>query len=148
MAGAFWDQGAAARASNQPPPNPHSRSAEELLRSGGFALVVLAGAEPRGAETVRLTRATRDGGSALSGGDDPFRHVGGSSSPHAFCRRTTTGSAPHLATPRRSPLRAFALPPPRWDGNPTPNSVLPVMHHELRLSLEPQLAGPTRGVSR
>ncbi len=44
------------------------RCAELVLRSGAFALVVLemaAGSEPAGTETVRLTRATRDGGSAL-----------------------------------------------------------------------------------
>jgi hypothetical protein len=38
--------------------------AEELLRCGGFALVVLAGAEA-GRETVRLSRAAREGGSAF-----------------------------------------------------------------------------------
>ncbi len=44
------------------------RCAELVLRSGAFALVVLemaAGSEPAGTETVRLTRATRDGGAAL-----------------------------------------------------------------------------------
>jgi hypothetical protein len=44
------------------------RCAELVLRSGAFALVVLEmppGAEPVGTETVRLTRATRDGGAAL-----------------------------------------------------------------------------------
>ena len=41
------------------------RAAEELLRSGGFSLLVLAGAEPQGTETVRLTRAAREGGTAL-----------------------------------------------------------------------------------
>src|SRR5438034_1334129 len=33
------------------------RAAEEILRSGGFALVVLSGTEPVGTEAVRLTRA-------------------------------------------------------------------------------------------
>src|SRR5262249_56271409 len=41
------------------------RSTEVLLRSGGFALVVLAGAEPKGAEMVRLVRAAREGGGAF-----------------------------------------------------------------------------------
>ncbi|HEY0780620.1 MAG TPA: hypothetical protein VGD56_21870 [Gemmatirosa sp.] len=44
------------------------RCAELVLRSGAFALVVLemaVGSEPAGTETVRLTRATRDGGAAL-----------------------------------------------------------------------------------
>ena len=42
------------------------RAAEELLRSGGFSLLVLAGTEPQGTEPVRLTRAAREGGTALS----------------------------------------------------------------------------------
>ena len=45
------------------------RCAEHLLRAAAFALVVLEPAEgggaPQGTETVRLTRAARDGGSAL-----------------------------------------------------------------------------------
>lgn len=41
-------------------------SAEELLRSGGFALVVVCGAEREaGAEAVRLSRSARAGGAAL-----------------------------------------------------------------------------------
>ncbi len=44
------------------------RCAECLLKAGAFALVVLEpppGGEPQGTETVRLTRAARDGGAAL-----------------------------------------------------------------------------------
>ncbi|AHG92541.1 RecA domain protein (plasmid) [Gemmatirosa kalamazoonensis] len=41
------------------------RATELLLRSGAFALVILDGAEPIGTETVRLTRAARDGGGAF-----------------------------------------------------------------------------------
>lgn len=41
------------------------RCAEILLRCGAFGLVVLEGTEPQGTETVRLTRAARDGGGAL-----------------------------------------------------------------------------------
>lgn len=52
--------------------------AEELLRSGGFALVVLAGAG-RGVERagVRLGRAAREGGAAFValGGDAPVAHL-------------------------------------------------------------------------
>lgn len=39
--------------------------AEELLRCGGFAVVVLAGRGSSGRERVRLTRAAREGGAAL-----------------------------------------------------------------------------------
>lgn len=41
------------------------RATELLLRSGAFALVVLDGANPRSTETIRLTRAVRDGGGAF-----------------------------------------------------------------------------------
>lgn len=41
------------------------RAAEHLLRSGGFALVVLTGAEPVGTEHVRLSRAAHEGGAAF-----------------------------------------------------------------------------------
>jgi hypothetical protein len=41
------------------------RCAEALLRCGAFGLVVLEGVESQGTETVRLTRAARDGGSAF-----------------------------------------------------------------------------------
>lgn len=40
-------------------------AAEELLRSGGFALVVLTGASSGGAQRVRMTRAAGEGGGAL-----------------------------------------------------------------------------------
>jgi hypothetical protein len=57
-------------AAAHPPARPHHalRCAELVLRSGAFALVVLEpppGGEPVGTETVRLTRATREGGAAL-----------------------------------------------------------------------------------
>lgn len=41
------------------------RGTEELLRCGGFALVVLSGIEPDATETVRLSRAAREGGGAF-----------------------------------------------------------------------------------
>ncbi len=41
------------------------RGTEELLRCGGFALVVLSGVEPDATETVRLSRAVREGGGAF-----------------------------------------------------------------------------------
>jgi len=49
------------------PPSPLDalRSAEALLRSGGLTLLVLAGTEPEGPMTTRLTRAAREGGTAL-----------------------------------------------------------------------------------
>jgi hypothetical protein len=41
------------------------RATEEMLRCGGFALVVLAGVEPHPKETVRLSRAAHAGGGAF-----------------------------------------------------------------------------------
>src|SRR5947209_5650172 len=63
VAGAFWADGPYLI---RPKSRIHAlRAAEELLRSGGFSLLVLAGTEPQGTETVRLTRAAREGGSAI-----------------------------------------------------------------------------------
>jgi hypothetical protein len=62
MAGAFWDAGPVLL---RPKSRLHAlRAAEALLRSGGFAVVVLAGADPEGTENVRLSRAAHDGGGA------------------------------------------------------------------------------------
>ncbi len=63
IAGAFWEEGPVLV-------RPRSRreglrASEELLRCGGFALVVVAGIEPEGMENVRLSRAAREGGGAL-----------------------------------------------------------------------------------
>src|SRR3954469_25275601 len=63
VAGAFWGDGPYLV---RPKSRLHGlRAAEELLRSGGFSLLVLAGCEPQGTEMVRLTRAAREGGAAL-----------------------------------------------------------------------------------
>lgn len=63
IAGEFWQEGPILfRPQNR---KNALRGAEELLRCGGFALVVLAGAEPHGKETVRLSRAAREGGGAF-----------------------------------------------------------------------------------
>src|SRR5260370_1107881 len=63
VAGPFWEEGPILV---RPRSRKHGlRGAEELLRCGGFALVVIAGIEPEGTETVRLSRAAREGGGAL-----------------------------------------------------------------------------------
>ena len=63
VAGPFWEEGPIlVRPRNR---KQGLRAAEELLRCGGFALVVIAGIEPEGTETVRLSRAAREGGGAL-----------------------------------------------------------------------------------
>ena len=62
VAGAFWDAGPILI---RPKSRLHAlRAAESLLRSGGFALVVLSGAGNEGTENVRLSRAAHEGGGA------------------------------------------------------------------------------------
>jgi hypothetical protein len=144
ISGAFWDEGPLlVRPTNR---LNALRSADELLRSGGFALVILAGAEPRGAETVRLTRATRDGGSALVA---LTTHSAMSAlkltsriQPRDYRWRRTPFGDPAEVTEARIRVNAVAL---GWKAHA--EFVLPVSHHELRLSLEPELAD-RRGVSR
>jgi hypothetical protein len=63
VAGPFWEEGPILV---RPRNRKHGlRGAEELLRCGGFALVVIAGIEPEGTESVRLSLAAREGGGAL-----------------------------------------------------------------------------------
>lgn len=63
IAGQFWTEGPILV---RPASRRNSlRAAEELLRCGGFALIVLSGSEPAGTEMVRLSRAAREGGSAF-----------------------------------------------------------------------------------
>ncbi len=72
---AAWSPGAEARGAAALPLLVHPRDRTDALRcaecvlgSGAFALVVVEpapGDEPQGTETVRLTRAARDGGAAL-----------------------------------------------------------------------------------
>jgi hypothetical protein len=63
IAGEFWQEGPILV---RPASRKNSlRAAEELLRCGGFSLIVLSGSEPQGTEMVRLSRASREGGSAF-----------------------------------------------------------------------------------
>ena len=143
LAGAFWER--ADPTSCGPRRALHAlRAAEELLRSGGFSLLVLAGTEPQGTETVRLTRAAREGGAALV-------TIGSSASMaslrltsrllHYRWRRTPFGDPADAedATVRVSASAAG------WNAHTT--FPIPVMHHELRLSLESELAD-RRGLPR
>jgi hypothetical protein len=122
------------------------RGAEELLNSGGFSLVVLTGAEPQGTETVRLTRAARDGGGAL---------VALTTNASMASLRLTSRLLPHSYRWRRDPfgdpaeaklvvmrVRARSL---GW--NAASEFPIAVMHTDLRSALEPGLAD-RRGVRR
>ncbi|HEX5386725.1 MAG TPA: hypothetical protein VFW66_08510 [Gemmatimonadales bacterium] len=62
-AGAGWHAGPLLLSS--PGPLAGFRAAETLARSGGFAFVVVDGAEPDPAAAVRLSRAAHEGGAAL-----------------------------------------------------------------------------------
>jgi hypothetical protein len=121
-------------------------AAEELLRSGGFALVVLAGAESEGTETVRLTRAAREGGSALVALTSltalSSLRLSSSLDPRGYRWRRTPFGEPAQTTEVMVRVDARAL---GWSRHA--HFSLPVLHHEPRLSLDPGLAD-RRGIKR
>ncbi len=142
IAGAFWADGPYLV---RPKSRLHAlRAAEELLRSGGFSLLILAGCEPQGTETVRLGRAAREGGTALVS-------VGTAASMASLrltsrllryrWRRTPFGD-PAEAQDATVRIDARTV---GWSAHT--EFTLPVMHHELRLSLESELAD-RRGLPR
>jgi hypothetical protein len=142
VAGAFWSDGPYLV---RPKSRLHAlRAADELLRSGGFSLLVIAGVEPQGTEMVRLTRAAREGGTALVA-------LGTSASMaslkltsrliHYHWRRTPFGDP---AEAQHATVRVAAR-SVGWNAHI--DFPLPVMHHELRLSLESELAD-RRGLPR
>src|SRR5436305_4287786 len=60
VAGPFWEEGPILV---RPKTRKYGlRAAEELVRCGGFACAGVAGMEPEGSETVRLSRAGRERG--------------------------------------------------------------------------------------
>ena len=145
VAGAFWRRDAGNLYLVRPSSRLDAfRAADELLRSGGFSLLVLTGAEPRGTETVRLTRAARQGGAALVA-------VGTAASMaslrlssrllHYYWRLTPFGDP---ADAERADVRVDVR---AIGSNAHTVFPIPVMHHELRLSLESELAD-RRGLPR
>jgi hypothetical protein len=110
--------------------------AEELLRTAGFGLVVLSGTEAERMEVVRLSRAAREGGGAfvLLGG-------GGVSAPLRLSSRILPegyrwrpgifgGPAEVESAVVRVEVNGLGL-------NTWTEFCLPVVQHEVRLSLEP-----------
>lgn len=122
------------------------RWGEGLLRCGGFALVVLAGTEPQGTETVRLSRAVHEGGGAF---------VTLTTSAVMAALRVTSRVLPHSYEWYQGPfadpaaIRTAAVDvrvrAPGW--NESARVVLPVTPYDLRLSLDPELVD-RRGVER
>jgi hypothetical protein len=151
MAGAFWSTGGSggARDANMYLVRPTSRlnalrAADELLRSGGFSLLILAGVEPTGTDPVRLTRAARDGGTALVaiGSSAAMASLRLTSRLLRYRWRRTPFGDPADAEDAMVRVSAKSA---GW--NTHADFSIPVMHHELRLSLEPELAD-RRGLPR
>jgi hypothetical protein len=142
MAGAFWEEGPHLV---RPTSRLHAmRAAEELLRSGGFSLLVLAGADPHGTEVVRLTRAAREGGAALVtlGSSASMASLRLTSRLMRYRWRRTPFGDPACAEDAMVRVHARAV---GWNAHT--DFSLSVMHHELRLSLESELAD-RRGLPR
>ncbi len=142
--GPFWDDGPLLV-------RPTSRInalrwGEGLLRSGGFALVVVAGAEPQGTEAVRLARAAHEGGSAL---------VALTTLAALAALRVTSRLLPHGYRWQRGPFADPAavqsatvevrVRAAGW--NERAEIILPVTPYDLRLSLDTELVD-RRGVTR
>ena len=144
VAGAFWSN-ASGLYLVRPKSRLHAmRAAEELLRSGGFSLLVLAGTEPQGTEIVRLTRASREGGAALVsiGTSASMASVRLTSKLLRYSWRRTPFGDPAEAQDVTVRVHARSV---GWNAHT--DFPIPVTHHELRLSLESELAD-RRGLPR
>ncbi|MBA3657127.1 MAG: hypothetical protein H0W69_07235 [Gemmatimonadaceae bacterium] len=134
IAGEFWQEGPILfRPRNR---QNALRGAEELLRCGGFALVVLAGAEPRGKETVRLSRAAREGGGAFvtltSHASMASLRITSRILRESYRWRKTPFGEPADVQEVRLQVKAWSL---GW--NKETEFALPVTPHDLRMALEP-----------
>ena len=113
--------------------------AEELLRSGGYAIVVVAGAETAGADRVRISRAAKDGGAAwveLSpAGWMAALRARSEIRPGGFRWRRDTLGEPVALESVGLRVRAAAL---GWSGHA--DFDLRLDHREVRMSLDPGLA--------
>ena len=144
MAGAFWDSGPILI---RPRSRLHAlRAAESLLRSGGFAVVVLAGADPEGTENVRLSRAAHDSGSVCialtESATTSALRASSSIRPHGYVwRRDPHGDAAVIDAATLD-VRISSL---GW--NRRVRLVLPVRRDELRLALSLDLPD-RRGAAR
>jgi hypothetical protein len=145
VAGAFWETDRGGTYLVRPSSRLHAlRAAEELLRSGGFSILILAGVEPTGTEPVRLTRAAREGGTALIsvGSTAAMASIRLTSRLLSYRWRRTPFGDP--AEAEHAVVRVTAR---SAGSNAHTDFPIPVMHHELRLSLESELAD-RRGLPR
>lgn len=132
----------------RPGPGLASVVAEELLRSGGFALVVVTGggAGLGDGEGVRLGRGAREGGAALVvvAGSAPVSHLRARSSfdPTGFGWRRGPFQEPVSLESVIVRVRVQSMGLDR-----KVRFRLSVEHHDVRLSLEPRLVD-RRGVRR
>src|SRR3954465_8872081 len=111
------------------------RAAEELLRCGGFALVVIAGIEPEGTQEARLSRAAREGGGALvsltSHASMASLRVTSQILRDTYRWRKTPFGDPAEAQEVMIRVRAFSL---GW--NRSADFPVPVVPYDLRIGLE------------
>ncbi len=136
IAGQFWEEGPIlVRPANR---RNSLRAAEELLRCGGFSMIVLTGSEPAGTEMVRLSRAAREGGAAFvaltshtsMASVRMISHI----MPHSYVWRRTPFGDPAEACSARIKVRAQSL---GW--NKSAELRVPVVEHDVRSALEPGL---------
>lgn len=120
--------------------------AEELVRCGGFALVVVTGAKSRDADRVRLSRVVREGGGSLvmveEGGFMAGVRVAMRVGPGAWEWRLDPFGDPAGVDSVRVRARVTSA---GWSEEA--EFSLRVMDDDLRMSLEPSL-GDRRGASR
>lgn len=136
IAGQFWQEGPVlVRPANR---RNSLRAAEELLRCGGFSLIVLTGSEPAGTEMVRLSRASREGGSAFvaltSHTSMASIRIVSRIMPHSYLWTRSPFGDPAEACSASVKVRAQSL---GW--NRHTEFRVPVVSHDLRNDLEPGL---------
>lgn len=133
IAGQFWEEGPVlVRPANR---RNSLRAAEELLRCGGFALIVLTGSEPAGTEMVRLSRAAREGGSAFvaltSHTSMASLRMVSRITPHSYVWRRSPFGDPAEACSANISVRAQSL---GW--NKKTEIRVPVLSYDVRVALE------------
>jgi hypothetical protein len=136
ISGEFWKEGPIlVRPANR---RNSLRAAEELLRCGGFSLIVLAGSEPRGTEMVRLSRAAREGGAAFvaltSHTSMASIRLNSRIMPHSYVWKRSPFGDPAEACSATIKVRAQSL---GW--NRSAELRVPVVPHAVRNALEPGL---------